>query len=54
MPFVYMVLMTLVLTYTFPQMATYLPEVLFDQQEEVEFDASDESVVNPDVFKNMK
>jgi hypothetical protein len=35
-------------------MATYLPEVLFDQQKEVEFDASDESVVNPDVFKNMK
>ena len=54
MPFVYMVLMTLVLTYTFPQMATYLPEVLFDQQKEVEFDASDESVVNPDIFKNMK
>jgi hypothetical protein len=51
MPFVYIILFTLALTYAFPAMVTYLPEVFFDQSVEMERDPDDESVVNPDFFK---
>jgi tripartite ATP-independent transporter DctM subunit len=53
MPFVYIVLVTLVLTYVFPSMVTYLPDVLFNQSEEIPYDPSDESVVDPNVFKKL-
>jgi tripartite ATP-independent transporter DctM subunit len=51
MPFVYIILFTLAMTYVFPAMVTYLPEVFFDQSVEMERDPNDESVVNPDFFK---
>ncbi len=50
MPFVYIILFTLAMTYVFPAMVTYLPEVFFDQSVEMERDPNDESVVNPDFF----
>ena len=53
MPFVYIVLVTLVLTYVFPSLVTYLPDVLFNQSEEIPYDPSDESVVDPNVFKKL-
>jgi tripartite ATP-independent transporter DctM subunit len=53
MPFVYIVLVTLVLTYVFPSLVTYLPDVLFNQSEEIPYDPSDESVVDPNVFKSL-
>ena len=46
-----LVLFTLAMTYVFPAMVTYLPEVFFDQSVEMERDPNDESVVNPDFFK---
>jgi tripartite ATP-independent transporter DctM subunit len=52
-PFVGMVLVTLALTYIEPRLITYLPEQFFNQLHETPFDPNDESVVNPDIFKNM-
>ncbi len=52
-PFVGMVLVTLALTYLEPRLITYLPEQFFNQLHETPFDPNDESVVNPDIFKNM-
>ncbi len=53
MPFVYIVLVTLVLTYVYPSLVTYLPDVLFNQAEEIPYDPNDESVVDPSVFKSL-
>jgi tripartite ATP-independent transporter DctM subunit len=53
MPFVYIVLITLALTYLFPSLVTYLPDVLFNQVEEMPYDPSDDSVVDPSIFKSM-
>jgi TRAP-type mannitol/chloroaromatic compound transport system permease large subunit len=52
-PFVGMVLVTLALTYIYPSLVTYLPDVLFNQPTEMPYDPSDESVVNPDIFKSL-
>jgi tripartite ATP-independent transporter DctM subunit len=52
-PFVGMVLLTLALTYVEPRLITYLPDQFFNQITETPFDPNDESVVNPDIFKNM-
>ena len=51
MPFVYIILFTLAMTYVFPAMVTYLPDQFFNQSVEQERDPNDESVVNPDFFK---
>ena len=51
MPFVYIILFTLALTYAFPAMVSYLPDQFFNQSVEQERDPNDESVVNPDFFK---
>ena len=51
MPFVYIILFTLAMTYVFPAMVTYLPDQFFGQSVEMERDPNDESVVNPDFFK---
>jgi tripartite ATP-independent transporter DctM subunit len=53
MPFVYIVLVTLVLTYVFPSLVTYLPDVLFNQADEILYDPKDESVVDPSIFKSL-
>jgi tripartite ATP-independent transporter DctM subunit len=53
-PFVGMVIVTLVLSYVEPRLITYLPDQFFSQPEEIPFDPNDESVVNPDIFKDMK
>ncbi len=53
MPFVGMVLLTLLLTYLYPSMVTYLPDLFFDQAAEIPYDPTDGSVVNPDFFKNL-
>jgi TRAP-type mannitol/chloroaromatic compound transport system permease large subunit len=53
MPFVYIILFTLAMTYLYPAMVTYLPEVFFEQSVEMERDPNDESVVNPDFFKQQ-
>ena len=53
MPFVGMVLLTLALTYIYPSMVTYLPDQFFNQAVEIEYDPTDESVVNPNIFKSM-
>jgi tripartite ATP-independent transporter DctM subunit len=53
MPFVGMVIITLVLAYVFPQIVTYLPDQFFNQAVEIEIDPNDESIVDPNVFKNM-
>jgi hypothetical protein len=50
-PFVGMVILTLALTYIFPTLVTYLPDVFFNQETEMPIDPSDDSVVNPDIFK---
>ena len=52
-PFVSMVLLTLVITYVYPSVVTYLPDVLFNQAVEIPFDPNDSSVVNPNIFKSM-
>jgi tripartite ATP-independent transporter DctM subunit len=52
-PFVGMVLLTLALTYIYPSLVTYLPDVFFSQPEEIPYDPNDESVVNPDIFKTL-
>jgi tripartite ATP-independent transporter DctM subunit len=52
-PFVGMVLLTLLLTYIWPSMVTYLPDVFFNQSVVIPFDPNDESIVNPDIFKNF-
>jgi tripartite ATP-independent transporter DctM subunit len=51
MPFVYIILFTLAMTYVFPAMVSYLPDQFFNQSVEMERDPNDESVVNPDFFK---
>jgi len=53
MPFVGMVIITLVLAYVFPQIVTYLPDQFFNQAVEIQIDPNDESIVDPNVFKNM-
>jgi tripartite ATP-independent transporter DctM subunit len=53
MPFVGMVLFTLAMTYAYPAMVTYLPDQFFNQAVEMERDLNDESVVNPDFFKQQ-
>jgi tripartite ATP-independent transporter DctM subunit len=53
MPFVGMVLFTLAMTYLYPAMVTYLPDQFFNQAVEMERDPNDESVVNPDFFKQQ-
>jgi tripartite ATP-independent transporter DctM subunit len=53
-PFVGMVIVTLVLSYVEPRLITYLPDQFFSQPQEIPFDPEDESVVNPDIFKDMK
>jgi tripartite ATP-independent transporter DctM subunit len=50
-PFVGIVILTLALSYIYPQLVTYLPDQFFNQAKEIEFDPNDESVVNPDIFK---
>jgi tripartite ATP-independent transporter DctM subunit len=53
MPFVGMVLLTLALTYIYPSMVTYLPDLFFNQATEIPYDPTDESVVNPNFFKEL-
>ena len=53
MPFVGMVIITLVLAYVYPSIVTYLPDQFFNQAVEIEIDPNDESIVDPNVFKNM-
>lgn len=53
MPFVGMVLLTLSLTYIYPSMVTYLPDLFFNQAAEIPYDPTDGSVVNPDFFKGL-
>ncbi len=53
MPFVGMVLLTLALTYIYPSMVTYLPDLFFNQATEIPYDPTDESVVNPNFFKDL-
>ncbi len=53
MPFVGMVILTLALTYIYPSMVTYLPDQFFNQAVEIEYDPTDESVVDPNIFKSM-
>ena len=48
-----MVLLTLAITYIYPSVVTYLPDVLFNQAVEIPFDPNDSSVVNPNIFKGM-
>jgi tripartite ATP-independent transporter DctM subunit len=50
LPFVGMVLFTLVMTYVYPAMVTYLPDHFFNQSVELERDPNDASIVNPDFF----
>jgi tripartite ATP-independent transporter DctM subunit len=52
-PFLGMVILTLVLTYLEPRLVTYLPDQFFGQPADIPFDPDDESIVNPDIFKNM-
>ncbi|MGA1063050.1 MAG: TRAP transporter large permease [Burkholderiaceae bacterium] len=53
MPFVGMVILTLALTYIYPSMVTYLPDHFFNQPTEIEYDPTDESVVDPNIFKAL-
>jgi tripartite ATP-independent transporter DctM subunit len=53
MPFVGMVLLTLAMTYVYPAMVTYLPDQFFNQAVEMERDPNDETIVNPDFFKEQ-
>jgi tripartite ATP-independent transporter DctM subunit len=53
MPFVGMVILTLALTYIYPSMVTYLPDQFFNQATEIQYDPTDESVVDPNIFKSM-
>jgi len=50
-PFVAMVLLTLALTYIYPTLVTYLPDLFFNQDAAAPIDPNDDSVVNPDFFK---
>lgn len=52
-PFVGMVLLTLALTYVYPSLVTYLPDQFFNQAKEIPYDPNDESVVDPNIFKNL-
>jgi tripartite ATP-independent transporter DctM subunit len=52
-PFVGMVILTLGLTYIWPETVTYLPDVFFNKPVEIPFDPNDESIVNPDIFKSF-
>lgn len=53
LPFVGMVLFTLALTYIYPSMVNYLPDLFFNQAAEIPYDPTDGSVVNPDFFKGL-
>jgi tripartite ATP-independent transporter DctM subunit len=50
-PFVGMVILTLALTYIYPSMVTYLPDMFFNQAVDLPIDPNDGSIVNPDIFK---
>jgi tripartite ATP-independent transporter DctM subunit len=52
-PFVAMVILTLVITYVYPSVVTYLPDVFFNQAVEIPVDPNDSSVVDPSIFKSM-
>ena len=52
-PFVGMVILTLALTYIWPSLVTWLPDVFFGQAQEIPIDPNDPSVVNPDIFKTF-
>jgi tripartite ATP-independent transporter DctM subunit len=52
-PFVGIVVLTLAMTYIWPSLVTYLPDVFFNQAKEIPVDPNDTSVVNPDIFKKM-
>jgi tripartite ATP-independent transporter DctM subunit len=52
-PFVGMVILTLGLTYIWPQTVTYLPDLFFNKPVEIPFDPNDGSIVNPDIFKSF-
>jgi tripartite ATP-independent transporter DctM subunit len=52
-PFVGMVILTLGLTYIWPSLVTWLPDVFFGQAQEIPIDPNDSSVVNPDIFKTF-
>ena len=52
-PFVGMVILTLALTYAYPSLVTYLPDQFFGQAQEIPYDPNDESVVDPNIFKNL-
>jgi tripartite ATP-independent transporter DctM subunit len=52
-PFVGMVLLTLAITYIYPSVVTYLPDVFFNQAVEIPIDPNDSSVVDPSIFKGM-
>jgi tripartite ATP-independent transporter DctM subunit len=52
-PFVGMVLLTLAITYIYPSVVTYLPDVFFNQAVEIPIDPNDSSVVDPSIFKSM-
>ncbi|MEY4266090.1 MAG: hypothetical protein RIS90_625 [Pseudomonadota bacterium] len=52
-PFVGIVVLTLAMTYIWPSLVTYLPDVFFNQATEIPVDPNDTSVVNPDIFKKM-
>ena len=48
-----MVILTLALTYIWPSLVTWLPDVFFGQAKEIPIDPNDTSVVNPDIFKKF-
>ena len=52
-PFVGMVILTMALTYIWPSLVTWLPDVFFGQAKEIPIDPNDTSVVNPDIFKKF-
>ena len=52
-PFVGIVVLTLAMTYIWPALVTYLPDLFFNQATEIPVDANDTSIVNPDIFKKM-
>ena len=52
-PFVGMVILTLGLTYIWPETVTYLPDVFFNKPVDIPFDPNDGSIVNPDIFKSF-
>jgi hypothetical protein len=47
------VILTLGLTYIWPETVTYLPDVFFNKPVDIPFDPNDGSIVNPDIFKSF-